>query len=275
MSVLSASSTSTTVFNQNTFLRHAISQGAKGLASASVTEWPLWGAIFSVVIVIGALRLYRMRRLARSGIAQVDKMDGRTFEEFLVTVFRRLGYRAELTPYTGDFGADLVVTRAGVRQAVQAKRSSRAVGVKAVQEVATARRYYNCQEALVVTNRGFTVAAQRLARANDVGLWDRRVLADRLISARHAEGASRAPSEVAPVVSGGPPSPGRLAPMEQSGPGIEHVAPCATCDEMVSARVRYYCLARPGRFGGKVYCFAHQRSLGPKATVMNVREESK
>ena len=260
MSLLSASSTSTTVFNQNTFLRHALSQATKGLFSGLLAEWQLWGAIVSLVIVIGALRLYRMRRLARSGIAQVDKMDGRTFEEFLVTVFRRLGYRAELTPYTGDFGADLVVIRGGVREAVQAKRSSRAVGVKAVQEVATARRYYNCQEALVVTNRSFTVAAQRLARANDVELWDRGELIEKLIASHRVDERSGT-VEAAPAVLVGPPSPTQLPAMNQSQPVTESAARCANCGKAVPANVRDYCLARPVRFGGEVYCFNHQHAL--------------
>lgn len=40
-------------------------------------------------------------------------MDGKTFEGFLGTLFRRLGYRVENTRYRGDYGADLIVSREG------------------------------------------------------------------------------------------------------------------------------------------------------------------
>ena len=48
---------------------------------------------------------------------------------------------------TGDFGADLdnyIV--------VQAKRYSKKVGVKAVQEVVAAKAHYGCREGIVVTS---------------------------------------------------------------------------------------------------------------------------
>ena len=34
---------------------------------------------------------------------------------------------------------------------------------------------------------------------------------------------------------------------------------CTECGDVVSSRVRGYCLSRPHRFGGQVYCFIHQR----------------
>ena len=35
---------------------------------------------------------------------------------------------------------------------------------------------------------------------------------------------------------------------------------CSTCGTRVSDKVREYCLGRPRRFGGKIYCYRHQRS---------------
>ena len=202
---LLASSTSTTQLTPTELFRGVLSGAGKGLFDAFLAEWRLWVAILLFVAAMGAYRLYRLRRLARSGIAQVDQMEGRRFEEFLATVFRRLGYRAELTPYVGDYGADLVVTKNGVRQAVQAKRSKKAVGPKAVQEVAAARRYYNCQGALVVTNAAFTAAAKRLARANDVGLWGRDDLVAKLLILQHQGEQAGSTTWAQPLAQ--PPSP--------------------------------------------------------------------
>jgi len=38
-------------------------------------------------------------------------------------------------------------------------------------------------------------------------------------------------------------------------------AHCVTCGVAVSEKVRDYCLERPQRFGGRVYCFTHQRGV--------------
>jgi restriction system protein len=140
--------------------------------------WWLWLLVALIGTARVGYRLYQSRRLSRSGIREVDVMDGKMFERYLATLFRRLGYQVEQTRYRGDYGADLVVRRSGMKVAVQAKRWTKNVGVKAVQEAVAAKGYYKADAAMVVTNRGFTEQARVLARANDVELWDR----DRLVS---------------------------------------------------------------------------------------------
>ena len=114
-------------------------------------------------------------------------MDGHKFEEYLSTLFRRLGYSVEITSRHGDYGADLVVTRGKHRTAVQAKRWNKKVGVKAVQEAVASKGMYGCDFALVVANREFTQQAQKLARANKVELWGRAVLVGKLLAVRGRE----------------------------------------------------------------------------------------
>jgi restriction system protein len=161
----------------------------RGVLQGLLRVWPVWLLVAAVVLGKLVFAIYRHRRLARSGIADVDRMDGRTFETFLATVFRRLEYSVEITRRQGDYGADLVVVRNATRTAVQAKRWSKPVGVKAIQEVVAARGYYGCDDALVVTNRGFTRPARQLARANKVQLWDRQALAERLLATnKHRKG---------------------------------------------------------------------------------------
>jgi restriction system protein len=121
-------------------------------------------------------------RIARSGIGEIDSMTGAEFERVLLERFRALGYIANTTPTTGDFGADLVVRRNGVTTVVQAKRSARAVGIKAVQEIHAARSFYQATGAMVVTNSSFTPAARGLADSVDVELIARDQLIDRLLS---------------------------------------------------------------------------------------------
>src|SRR5687767_4481140 len=96
--------------------------------------WPAWAILGGLALLKLALVLYRRRRLARSGIRQIDRMDGLTFERYLEGVFARLGFRVVRTRDHGDYGADLILSRDGERTVVQAKRSRGKVGIKAVQE---------------------------------------------------------------------------------------------------------------------------------------------
>jgi restriction system protein len=133
-------------------------------------------AITLIVTIIIVRKRRAQQRLLASGIAEIDQMNGQQFEERLAAHFRQQGYRVDVTPYQGDFGADLIIDRQGVRTAIQAKRWKGNVGGGAVQEIVSAKGYYKCQQAMVVTNSTFTQAARQLAAANGVTLWDRAAL---------------------------------------------------------------------------------------------------
>lgn len=74
------------------------------------------------------------QRFGAAQTAELDSLSGVEFEEFLAGLFRAQGYAVELTPATGDYGADLILSKDGRRIAVQAKRYAGSVGVAAVQE---------------------------------------------------------------------------------------------------------------------------------------------
>jgi restriction system protein len=148
--------------------------------------WPLWVLLGAVLVVRASLVVWGWARLKRSGIEEIDQMDGRTFERRLAMLFRRLGYHVEHVGRRGDYGADLLVRRDGKRTVVQAKRWTKNVGIRAVQEAHAAPALYGCSGAMVVTNRYYTEAAKKLARANGVVLWDRDRLAKALLAVRNS-----------------------------------------------------------------------------------------
>lgn len=92
----------------------------------------------------------------------------------LLTIFKN----HPLMSFTGDFGADLILETETQRIAVQAKRYKSKVGIKAVQEIASAKSHYRANETWVVTNNFFTAAAVELAQSNGVKLCDRNFLID-------------------------------------------------------------------------------------------------
>lgn len=104
---------------------------------------------------------------------ELDHLSGTEFEEFLAGLFRTQGYTVELTPLTGDYGADLILVKSGQRIAVQAKRYVGSVGISAVQEALSGQAYYQCDGAWVVTTGAFTTNALELARMSGVKLIGR------------------------------------------------------------------------------------------------------
>ena len=58
-----------------------------------------------------------------------------------------------------------------------------------MQEVLAAKGHYKATKAMVVTTGTFTQQALRLARENQVEMWDRHVLANEMAAVRLAKGA--------------------------------------------------------------------------------------
>jgi restriction system protein len=138
------------------------------------------GGLGLFLLVLWLLHLARRQRLA-STLAEIDAMGGHEFERYLGRLFRRLGYRVRnVGSGGGDFGADLVIEREGIRIAVQAKNYLHGrVGNDAVQQAIAGASYYDCQEAMVVTNALYTKAAFDQATHCSlvpVTLWSRKDL---------------------------------------------------------------------------------------------------
>ncbi|WP_234400724.1 restriction endonuclease [Virgibacillus senegalensis] len=121
-------------------------------------------------VIINTIKEIRLRK---SGILEIDKMNGKTFEEYLHALLKTKGYQVKLTPASGDYGADLVLNNKTKKIVVQAKRYKKNVGVKAVQEIVSAKTYYRADECWVITNSFFTANAKKLAASNQVRLVER------------------------------------------------------------------------------------------------------
>lgn len=142
-------------------------------------------ALLALALTITILVFNQQRRndrLIRSGIEEIDKMDGFQFEKYLGLLFKELDYDAKVTKSVGDFGADLIISKAGKKIAVQAKRYAKNVGIKAVQEAQASIAHYGASEAWVVTNSDFTEAARKLAHSNKVRLIDREQLIELILN---------------------------------------------------------------------------------------------
>lgn len=133
------------------------------------------GIFFSTIRLAVTILIRRSRRsrLLSADIQRIAEMDGVTFEDCCIEHFRQLGYKAEPTATSGDYGADIILKKMGRKTVVQCKRYKGNVGVQAIQEAIGAKGYYKADKAMVITNSYYTPNAITLANANDVELWDR------------------------------------------------------------------------------------------------------
>lgn len=112
---------------------------------------------------------------------EIDKidsdMDGYDFENCSTNLLLNNGFsNVEVTQYSGDFGVDIIAYKDDVKYAIQCKKYSSPVGIKAVQEVIASKAMNDCHVAVVLTNNYFTSSAKELAKKNNVLLWDRNKL---------------------------------------------------------------------------------------------------
>lgn len=203
------------------------------------------------------------QKFARADLADIDRMSGQQFEEYLEVLFERLGYEPKLTERF-DKGADLILTERGVRTAVQAKcRAQQRVDVEAVRAVIAAMRPYHCTRAMVVTNGYFSRPAIQTAKENNVQLWDRDYLTNMLLTVNNPGQPLPIPGPIAWLFN----DPREVLYGPHRAALEEDDFVCATCGKQLTKGVRQYCLDQPHRFGGKVYCMDHQRQAERDVSV--------
>lgn len=128
---------------------------------------------FSLKTVYNLYLNYKKEQaLGQSGMKDIDVMNGFEFEEYLKVLFKKLGYKPQVTRKTGDFGADLVL-KGKNKIVVQAKRYRNNVGLDAVREAYSAQAYYKADESWVITNSQFTKQALALSKVCNVKMLNR------------------------------------------------------------------------------------------------------
>ena len=122
---------------------------------------------------------------SRMDIRDIDGLDGYEFEEFLYNLFRSLNISVVKTQKSRDYGADLILKFKNHTVVIQSKLYfNRTVGNSAVQEINTAKSYYNADIAVVITNSYFSKPAQNLAGSTNIKLIDRNKLQEFISSTK-------------------------------------------------------------------------------------------
>lgn len=97
-------------------------------------------------------------------------IDPYEYERWVSSLLERAGWDSRPTKGSGDQGADVIAQKNGFVIVIQCKRYEQPVGNKAVQEVASAERFYGGNASIVVSNNTFTKSARQLAESLGVHL---------------------------------------------------------------------------------------------------------
>lgn len=111
-------------------------------------------------------------------LLDVDRLNPNLFEASIAALYKKQGFEIYLTPYTNDKGVDVVVLKKGENYLIQAKQTKSLVGNDAIQEVCTAKKYYEDKfkehfNLLTITNNDYSSSAKILAKSNDIQLFNR------------------------------------------------------------------------------------------------------
>lgn len=132
-------------------------------------------ALLLGLILIIAAGAALCRRFGRRGrLRELDEMEGLDFEYYCADLLAARGFiDVEVTKGSGDYGIDILAEKEGVTYAIQCKRYSAPVGVRAVQEAYAGRDFYDRMVGCVLTNQYFTQPAVEAAARLKILLWDR------------------------------------------------------------------------------------------------------
>ncbi|WP_345066804.1 restriction endonuclease [Sphingobacterium thermophilum] len=136
---------------------------------AEITPDELFGNIFGTKTEIKHKTL---------SLTDIDRLHPNLFEASIASLYKGQGFEVYLTPYSNDKGVDVVALKNGENYLIQAKQTKSLVGNDAIQEICTAKNYYEAKfkekfKLLTITNNNYTPTAVLLAGANDVKLLHR------------------------------------------------------------------------------------------------------
>ena len=104
-------------------------------------------------------------------IKKKTRMTPKEFEQFVADYYQHQGYQTEITPYSGDYGVDVIAQKGEERIAIQAKmygNSSRKVNRETIMQLYGAMTYRQCSKAVIATNG--TCMVDAIEVANKLGV---------------------------------------------------------------------------------------------------------
>lgn len=87
-------------------------------------------------------------------------LDGWQFEREVGLVFKRMGYRTEVTRGSGDGGVDIIMYKDGLKYIVQCKHYKRPLGPEAVRSLYGVKEIFKADRLVMVASSGLSPASK-------------------------------------------------------------------------------------------------------------------
>jgi hypothetical protein len=136
---------------------------AERLAPIGESDVPIRRFTTQSAVDVRSMKPSLAARSMPNSVSAAMAEDGWAFEKRCAEILTSSGWEVEITPGSGDFGADLIAKRGITSVAIQCKRWSYPVNNKAVQEAYAGRGHYSSTHAAVVSLSGYTKAAKAQA----------------------------------------------------------------------------------------------------------------
>lgn len=146
--------------------------------------------VIAVLLVLGLLWIRQRRAIHNTNLALArdlyqESATGFEFEYRVADIFRMQGFRARVTPASGDKGIDIFLERDGEQAAVQCKRYSGQVGPGEIREFIGALDSARVKTGYFVTTGQFSKHAEEAAQngsctiylfdGNKLGQWQQKL----------------------------------------------------------------------------------------------------
>ena len=181
----------------------AVFGAALGSAGWALVGLGWFGIALGVLAGVGRLGTRKLQAYQRSGMAAIDTMSSREFEDFLVNLFVRMGYRVARLGSRGNGNANLLLAHSGGPTVVQVQRRVATVSQEAVRHAAAAMNRFRATRALVVTSSSYSQSAITLADSSGVTLWNRSTLASELAAIQREDRSTGVRRLIADLRAGG------------------------------------------------------------------------
>ena len=101
-----------------------------------------------------------------------EDMSSSEFLSFIKDLFVLMDYNIDLIKSNDDKGADFIIEKSGEKTVVQTKSFLDFVKDEDIQDVVNAKKFYYCENAMIVASSFFKKSALDLAAKNNVITWD-------------------------------------------------------------------------------------------------------
>jgi restriction system protein len=136
-----------------------------------------FGIVFLIVLCWFIYRFFlvsfRYQNMKGIKMKEINKMKSNEFEHYLEEFFEMMDYNVKKVDATGYDGTKFIIEKGTVKTAVQSIEDSKKIDTENIEAASSDKTYYKCDNAMIISNSGFTKQAYNLARVINIHLINR------------------------------------------------------------------------------------------------------